>query len=303
MKHTSTFFTLRDLRATLKFFLACAALIFALPGTAAGATGPDTEDSCQNFVRLPINQNRLSRKEYEVAERKADWGVRLADGLLRVEGILETADVRTNQLAARNEGWAAVIDEDRYIIGLYRLAEDTLERVQLYSNDPSSEMVSRFGLAEQALALTPQDCGNSFAVMDLGLRIDEAYYLHAIRLVDRNRDIAWGMHYRFRASNGELEHVDRLHVRCSVFTWKPEPSRVIEKPRDGSLAIRESLPGMDLPTEAQLMQLHLYPEIPDFVYFVFWTQQRYFEFTARETSFPRRYHRVDNPCVIAQPNE
>lgn len=303
MINTPIFLTACDLKTALNFTLACAGLIFALSGTAAGATGPDTEDSCQNYVRLPINQNRLGREEFQEAERKADWGVRLADGLLRVESILEAADIRTNQLAARNEGWAAVIDEDRYIIGLYRLAEDTLERVQLYSNDPSTEMVSRFGLAEQALALTPQDCGNSFAVMDLGLRIDEAYYLHAIRLVDRSRDIAWGMHYRFRASNGALEHVDRLHVRCSVFTWKSDPSRVLEKPRDGSVAIRESLPGMDLPSEAQLMQLHLYPEIPDFVVFAFWTQQRHIQFSARETSFPRRYHRVDNPCVIAEPDE
>lgn len=256
-------------------------------------------DRCLGFAGWDTSPPQFSREEREQGARLVDWGARLADGLLRVEAILESDGLVTAEIPASNLGWAAVLEDDHYRIGLYRVNEESLELLHRYTNDPDAGLASRFALAEQALTLTPQDCGQSFGVLDLGLRIEQARFLHAIRLVDRSRDIAWGMHYRFKVADGALEHVDRLHLRCSVLTWNSETVKIIEKPSYGAVAITESLPGMDFPTEAQFMQMRLYPDIPDYVEFGFWTQDRLFHFADGPDSFPESYQRAENPCAVA----
>lgn len=282
--------------AGVKFIFSLLAGILLQAGALAGTS--DTTDNCLNYSGYGLNLTRFSREEREQGQRLVDWGVRLADGMLRVEAILESHGLTVAEIPASNLGWAAVLGDDRYRIGLYRISDKSLELLQRYTNDPDDELASRFALAEQALTLTPIDCGQSFGVLDLNLNLGQTRYLHAIRLVDRSRDIAWGMHYRFRVNDGALEHVDRLHLRCSVLTWKPDPSTVALKPRNGTAVLRESLPGMDLPTEAQLMQMHLYPDIPGYVKFGFWTQDRLFHFMEGRDSFPDRYQRIDNPCAV-----
>jgi|GEM_PF-6659989 len=255
-------------------------------------------DHCLGYAGWDTSPPRFSREEREQGERLVDWGARLADGLLRVEAVLASDGMVAEEISASNFGWAAVLEDDHYRIGLYRVNDETLELLQRYTNDPDDALASRFALAEQALILTPQDCGQSFGVLDLGLRNEQARYLHAIRLVDRSRDIAWGMHYGFRVTDGALDHVDRLHLRCSVLTWNSDTVKIIEKPSTGSVLIQESLPGMDLPTEAQFMQMHLYPDIPEYATFEFWTQGRLIHFADGPDSFPERYHRAKNPCAV-----
>lgn len=107
------------------------------------------------------------------------------------------------------------------------------------------------------------------------------------------------MHYRFEALNEELQHVDRLHVHCSVISVASNVDPDDRRFRTGSFAIVESMPGMELPTEAQLMQLHLYPDLPNSVEFVFWTQGGVFAFERNQSDFPRRYFKKANPCSLA----
>lgn len=258
-------------------------------------------DQCGRYATgisypMPV---KLSSDLRERGEELLDWGRQLADALLEVERLLATDGVAMQDPVENDLAWAAVFDGEHYQIGLYEASEESLALKKQLVSDPENLLESRFALAEQALSITPQDCGVSFGVLDLGLGSDPKRYLHSIRLVDRREVIAWGMHYRYTVSNGELEHVERLHVGCSapeVFTRDKlskmgmhENARVVPK---------ESLPGMELPSEAQLMQLYLYPDVPDTLVHWFWTSNSIYELLHNANGFPRKYMKIDNPCEV-----
>lgn len=266
----------------------------------AGPQESDGQDSCLRTVFHGEARRQLTddeRSHVRGLEKRAE---KLADGFLRVEQILEEADYVPAEFANRDHAWVAVFADEAYQVGVYRAGEEQLARVALLSEGDSTDLSQRFKRAQRALAATPQDCSRSFGVLDQGLDSERGgELLYAIQLVDRSRELAWGMHYRFEALDGELQRLDRLHVRCSVKSIVPKVDLDSPTWRDRSFAIMESLPGMQWPTEAQLMQLHLYPDLPGSPDVSFWTKERVFDFPNGQTRFPDRYARRTNPCELA----
>lgn len=272
----------------------------AKDGDKAEGDQKETE-SCLRSAYFQGGRHRLTKEERDLAEDLAKRGETLARGVLRVEEVLKQADYEPSRFADRDLAWVAVLQDEAYQVGVYRAGEGRLERLHLLRDGEGVELNARFELSEQALANTPLDCTRSFGVLDQGLDSDNGgRALYAIRLVDRSEELAWGMHYRFELLDGELHRLDRLHVRCS--TMSVVPKMAIDHPaRRGRPPLQvESLPGMDLPTEAQLMQLHLYPDLPGSPNFKFWTKDRVFDFPHGQTHFPERYERKMNPCSLAE---
>lgn len=289
-------------KALIIFLLAISgSLIFEIDAIASDDAESENE-SCLTvgtYFREP--RRRLSSDERESAGKIGKRAEVLATGVLRVEEILDRADYEPSRFRDQGLAWAAVLNGEAFRIGVYRPKENGLERLDMLSHGEGRELSERFALAEQALANTPSDCSLSFGVLDQGLdAANGERALYAIQLVDRSEKLAWGMHYRFGVVDGELRRLDRLHVRCSVMSVVPKMP--IDHPdRRGRPPLQVvSLPGMDLPTEAQLMQLHLYPDLPGSPDFKFWTRERVFDFPHGQTRFPERYERRMNPCSLKE---
>lgn len=277
------------------------AVLFSSAGAMAGDRVPTERDSCWNHALSGGLSHRLTKGEREIADRLAERAEVLASGVLRVEEILEQADYAHSEFSGQGIAWAAVLQDEAYRVGVYRVREERLERLDLLSGGDDPDVSARFTLAEQAMANTPSDCSRSFGVLDQGLESDNGgRALYAIQLVDRSLELAWGMHYRFEVLDGKLQRLDRLHVRCSVIPVVPAIDIESPKWRDKSFVMPESLPGMDLPTEAQLMQLHLYQDLPGSPDFLFLAEERLFEVPHGQTRLPERYERKMNPCSLAE---
>ncbi len=233
----------------------------------------------------------------EEVNRRAEH---LATAFQRVEASLREVGLEPDDFAASNRSWAAVLAGEEIAVAVHERDGDTVTRVDLFGTDALESLMNRLEVAEQALLHTPVDCGTAHGALDASIDGANGPLIYALTLTDRRDTLAWGMHYRFATAGGQLDRVERMHYRCSIGPWAWQPARPDGKPADRRDRLKKftPLPGIDLPTETYLMQLHLFPDLP-YDKHILWTSDKIFTLAKGETKLPRRYHAMANPCAVA----
>lgn len=250
----------------------------------------------------------LPAADREMVDVLNDRAQALAAAFIKIEDALRVVGHEPNDFPAKSLSWAAVIDGDELIAAVYARSEAGLVKVDMLGSGGMNTLAARLSLAEQALLHTPVDCGDSYGSLDIGLPRPSGAgrFIHSLRLVDRRQALAWGMHYRFEVDEGSLTHVDRLHTYCSegitsIPSGYAKTTGLVPGNRPIYGGSMLSMPDRELPTEAQLMQFHLNPDLPGTTSFAMKT--RYFSISQGRHELPIRYRTAINPCSVADPGE
>ncbi|MEX0900296.1 MAG: hypothetical protein WD081_06355 [Gammaproteobacteria bacterium] len=246
-----------------------------------------------------VAERVLSRDERAERDEIHARAERLSAAFVEVERALRDVGHEPDEFAALGQSWVAILAGEEIAVAVHKRDEASVTRIDLLGTSDVSSLLARIELAEQALLRTPLDCESSHGVLDPGIRDEDGNrLLYALTLADRRESLVWGLHYRFTATDGVLNRVERLHYRCAISTIKAPP-RADGRPSHSldRRSIVMMLPGTDLPTETHLLQLHLYPEYPYEV--SMWTRNKVFHF-GKSREIPVRYLALDNPCIVAE---
>ena len=291
------------------FLAACATTV---------ASPPDTDIDCRRGSEgmvVPQFMPRAMRERARVIDYRAE---RLTVAFLATEALLREAGYEPDDFEGEGRSWAAITRGDNTLIAIYVREEGQLVRAEAFGVGNLTGPTALLQNAEQALAHVPTECGEAFGVLDIGLMESDAELLHVLRLVDRKERIAWGMHYRFLRVDGTLSRVERLHIICETYPAMPSeladdafdklPPR-FRRAMEARIARGESifgarilLPELELPTEAHMMQLRLYPD-PYWRSARFWGREGIVDIPHGSFTIPDKFSRARNPCTVVERTE
>lgn len=300
---------------TTRIVLLLASTFLAACASSA-ATPTDTDIDCRQGhegMVVPQFMPRALRAQARVIDARAE---RLADTYRTVEAMLREAGYEPQAFAEADRSWAAISRDGEYLIAVYERTDDELIKLDAFGTESHGVLLPLLDDVDMALLHTPTDCSLSFGVLDAGITDDNGdELLYSLRLPASPTEIVWGMHYRFHRRDGALRQAQRLHHACEVRSVvvtdemlaaaPPRILRMIQQAEERGrrvMGMSVLVPEHELPTEAHMMQLRLYPDAYWRLVRI-WGRDGFVDVKHDSPTIPDKYGRRPNPCIISESSD